>query len=80
VIDTTAVDKINPLSTQPEFLVPNGHLTHESKPKEFAGMDQILKSAPRKRYFLRFPANTIRQWMTGRRASNATERIRREKG
>ena len=40
-----AIDKINALSRQPEFLIHTGDLTHQSKPDEFDGVGQILKSA-----------------------------------
>jgi 3',5'-cyclic AMP phosphodiesterase CpdA len=46
-----AVDKINALSRQPDFLIHTGDLTHQSKPEEFDGMDQILKSARAKDVF-----------------------------
>src|ERR1700755_1554371 len=34
-----AVDKINALPSQPEFLIHTGDLTHLAKPAEFDGMD-----------------------------------------
>jgi predicted phosphodiesterase len=40
-----AIDKINALPVQPEFLIHTGDLTHTSKPEEFDTLDQILKSA-----------------------------------
>jgi 3',5'-cyclic-AMP phosphodiesterase len=40
-----AVDKINGLSTPPEFLLHTGDISHLSKPEEFDTVDQILKSA-----------------------------------
>jgi 3',5'-cyclic-AMP phosphodiesterase len=43
-----AIDKINVLPTQPEFLIHTGDLTHQSKPGEFDGMDQVLKSVQAK--------------------------------
>src|ERR1700747_276072 len=46
-----AVDKINALSIQPEFLIHTGDLTHQSKPEEFDGMAQILKPARAKDVF-----------------------------
>ena len=39
-----AVDKINGLSTPPEFLLHTGDISHLSKPEEFDNVDQILKS------------------------------------
>lgn len=38
-----AVDKINGLSTRPEFLIHTGDLTHLAKPAEFETMDGVLK-------------------------------------
>jgi Icc protein len=46
-----AIEKINGLSRQPEFLIHTGDLTHQSKPEEFDGMDQVLKSARTKEVF-----------------------------
>src|SRR5262250_2889201 len=40
-----AVDKINALSTPPEFLLHTGDISHLSKPEEFDTVDQILQSA-----------------------------------
>ncbi len=40
-----AVDKINALSTPPEFLLHTGDISHLSKPEEFDTVDQILKGA-----------------------------------
>jgi 3',5'-cyclic-AMP phosphodiesterase len=40
-----AIDKINGLSTKPEFLLHTGDISHLSKPEEFDTVDQILKSA-----------------------------------
>src|SRR6201993_1141563 len=40
-----AVDKINGLSTAPEFMLHTGDVSHLSKPEEFDAVDQILKSA-----------------------------------
>jgi 3',5'-cyclic-AMP phosphodiesterase len=40
-----AVDKINALKTQPEFLLHTGDISHLSKPEEFDTVDQILKGA-----------------------------------
>ena len=47
-----AIDKINGLSRQPEFIIHTGDLTHQAKPEEFDGMDQVLKSAQAKQVFL----------------------------
>ncbi|MGO9539922.1 MAG: metallophosphoesterase family protein, partial [Terriglobales bacterium] len=39
----TAIDQINGLGTQPEFLLHTGDISHLSKPEEFDNVDQILK-------------------------------------
>ena len=46
-----AVDKINALSTPPEFLLHTGDISHLSKPEEFDTVDQILKGATAKDVF-----------------------------
>jgi Icc protein len=46
-----AVDKINALSSPPEFLLHTGDISHLSKPEEFDGVEQILKSASAKDVF-----------------------------
>jgi 3',5'-cyclic AMP phosphodiesterase CpdA len=46
-----AVDKINGLSTPPEFMLHTGDISHLSKPEEFDTVDQILKSATPKDVF-----------------------------
>jgi len=46
-----AVDKINGLDEQPEFIIHTGDLSHQSKPAEFDMMDQILKGARPKQIF-----------------------------
>src|SRR5271166_1203765 len=46
-----AVDKINALSVQPEFLLHTGDISHLSKPEEFDTVDQILKGAVAKDVF-----------------------------
>jgi Icc protein len=46
-----AVDKINALSTPPEFLLHTGDISHLSKPEEFDSVEQILKSASAKDVF-----------------------------
>ena len=40
-----AVDKINALPQQPEFIIHTGDLSHTSKPAEFDTLDQVLKGA-----------------------------------
>ncbi len=46
-----AVDKINGLSTPPEFMLHTGDISHLSKPEEFDAVDQILKGANPKDVF-----------------------------
>jgi Icc protein len=46
-----AVDQINGLATQPDFLLHTGDISHLSKPEEFDNVDQILKSANAKDVF-----------------------------
>ncbi|HEY4948828.1 MAG TPA: metallophosphoesterase [Candidatus Acidoferrales bacterium] len=46
-----AVDKINALSVQPEFLLHTGDISHLAKPEEFDTVDQILKGAVAKDVF-----------------------------
>jgi Icc protein len=46
-----AVDKINGLKMQPEFLLHTGDISHLSKPEEFDTVDQILKGANPKDVF-----------------------------
>ena len=46
-----AVDKINALTTTPEFLLHTGDISHLSKPEEFDTVDQILKEAKPKDVF-----------------------------
>src|SRR6516162_10530374 len=40
-----AVDKINGLSTAPQFMLHTGDISHLSKPEQFDNVDQILKGA-----------------------------------
>ena len=47
----TAIERINGLGTQPEFLLHTGDISHLSKPEEFDNVDQILKSANAKEVF-----------------------------
>jgi 3',5'-cyclic-AMP phosphodiesterase len=53
VVDTlkAAIDKINGLSTKPEFLLHTGDISHLSKPEEFDTVDQILKASAAKDVF-----------------------------
>jgi predicted phosphodiesterase len=46
-----AIDKINALPQQPDFIIHTGDLTHQSKPKEFDDMDGVLQSATVKDVF-----------------------------
>jgi 3',5'-cyclic AMP phosphodiesterase CpdA len=46
-----AVDKINALSSAPQFILHTGDISHLSKPEEFDGVEQILKSARPKDIF-----------------------------
>ena len=46
-----AVDKINGLTTPPEFILHTGDISHLSKSEEFDTVDQILKSASAKDVF-----------------------------
>jgi 3',5'-cyclic-AMP phosphodiesterase len=47
-----AVDKINALSTAPEFLLHTGDISHLSKPEEFDNVDQILKATGKEVFFV----------------------------
>ncbi|HLJ26005.1 MAG TPA: metallophosphoesterase [Candidatus Angelobacter sp.] len=40
-----AMDKIKGISSQPDFIIHTGDLTHLSKPSEFDTLDQLLKGA-----------------------------------
>src|SRR5207245_3930502 len=46
-----AVDKINALTSPPEFMLHTGDISHLSKPEEFDSVEQILKSAKPKDIF-----------------------------
>lgn len=46
-----AVDKINRLPQQPEFLIHTGDLSHDAKEAQFDGMDQVLLGAKTKQIF-----------------------------
>ena len=47
-----AVDKINGLSTAPEFLLHTGDISHLSKAEEFDTVDQILKATGKEVFFV----------------------------
>ncbi len=46
-----AVDKINALPVQPDFIIHTGDLSHASKPAEFDTLDELLKGARPKQVF-----------------------------
>lgn len=46
-----AVDKINALPNQPEFLIHTGDMSHSSKAAQFDGMDQVLMAAKTKQIY-----------------------------
>jgi Icc protein len=46
-----AVDKINGLPQQPDFILHTGDLSHMSKPAEYDTLDQVLKSSKAKQVF-----------------------------
>ena len=47
-----AVDKINALEDQPDFVIHTGDLTHDSKVVQFDTMDQVLTGVKSKLYFV----------------------------
>jgi Icc protein len=47
----TAIDKINALPQQPEFIIHTGDLTHSSRANEYDTLDQLLLSAKPKQLF-----------------------------
>jgi Icc protein len=46
-----ALDRINAMSVQPDFIIHTGDLTHLAKPAEFDGLDQALKALRQKQVF-----------------------------
>jgi 3',5'-cyclic AMP phosphodiesterase CpdA len=46
-----AIEKINGLPQEPEFLIHTGDLSHTSKPGEYDTLDQLLKAAKPKQLF-----------------------------
>jgi len=49
----TAINKINAMPHQPDFIIHTGDLSQLSKPSEFDTLDQVLKGAPAKQtYFV----------------------------
>ena len=46
-----AVEKINALAEQPEFIIHTGDLTHDSKEAQYDGMDQVLKGVKAKQIY-----------------------------
>src|SRR5579864_4967601 len=48
-----AIEKINELPDQPEFIIHTGDLSHDSKASQFDALDQVLKAAkPKQVYFV----------------------------
>ena len=47
-----AVDKINALPQQPEFILHTGDISHLSNPEEFDNVDQILKATNKEIFFV----------------------------
>ncbi|MGH9513062.1 MAG: metallophosphoesterase family protein [Terriglobales bacterium] len=47
-----AVDKINALPEQPEFILHTGDISHLSRPSEFDNVDQILKATNKEIFFV----------------------------
>src|SRR5258705_7090251 len=47
-----AVDKINALPEQPEFILHTGDISHLSKPSEFDNVDQILRATNKEIFFV----------------------------
>ena len=47
-----AVDKINALPEQPEFILHTGDISHLSNPEEFDNVDQILKATNKEIFFV----------------------------
>lgn len=47
-----AVDKINALPEQPDFILHTGDISHLSKPSEFDNVDQILKATNKETFFV----------------------------
>jgi 3',5'-cyclic-AMP phosphodiesterase len=46
-----AIDKINGLPDQPEFIIHTGDLSHDSKASQFDDLDQLLKGAKTKQVY-----------------------------
>ena len=46
-----AIDKINGLAEQPDFIIHTGDLSHTSKPEEYDTLDQLLKGAKTQKVF-----------------------------
>ena len=46
-----AIDKINGLAAQPDFLLHTGDISHLSKPEQFDTVDQVLRGASAKDVF-----------------------------
>jgi 3',5'-cyclic AMP phosphodiesterase CpdA len=48
----TAVDRINALDSQPEFILHTGDLTHSARPEEFDTVSQVLQGAKRPVFYV----------------------------
>ena len=46
-----AIDKLNALSSKPDFILHTGDLTHMAKPSEFDTLGQLLQGAKTKQVF-----------------------------
>ncbi len=46
-----AVDKIDALPNQPDFIIHTGDLTHSSKPEEFDTLDQVMRGGKTRQMF-----------------------------
>ncbi len=46
-----AIEKINALPSQPDFIIHTGDLTHDSKPDQFDGLDQVLQTSKAKQVY-----------------------------
>ena len=72
-----AIDKINAMPNEPDFIIHTGDLSHLSKPSEFDTLNQALKGAQcRSRYFM-CQANTMFRSTTAGCSSTDTEKAPR---
>lgn len=72
----TAIDKINGLPNQPDFLLHTGDISHLSRPEQFDTVDQVLKGRARRTYSLS-PASTTCSTITASPISNVMEKTPR---